>query len=196
MKYEQIWQKTLNESEKVDYEFSVAQGYRIAIAVVWGIVGLIMMVNPVFGVIILGAGTLHYWSLGLNAYAFTSKRVLVHTGWLSTKSTSINYDKIVEVSVSESYLKKAITKSGNLVIKTAGLGHDIVLKNIGTPYEAKKILDRLSHQDKTENSTVVVRSSEPSKNTSDELVSLFKLKEQGAITEEEFKAHKEKLLKI
>lgn len=36
---------------------------------------------------------------------------------------------------------------------------------------------------------------EASKSAADELAELFKLKEQGAITEEEFKAHKSKLLK-
>ena len=195
MKYEEIWKKTLNDSEKVDYEFSVAPRYRMAVLIVWAVIGLVMLLSsPAFGVIVFAFGALHYWKLGLNAYAFTSKRVLVHTGWLSTKSTTINYDKIVEVSVDESYFKKALTNSGNLVIKTAGLGHDIILKNIATPYEAKKTLDRLSHHDKTESSTVVIRG-EANKSASSELIELFKLKEQGAITDEEFQAHKAKLLK-
>ena len=137
MKYEKIWQKTLNESEKVEYEFSVAKGYRKLLL----ITGLVTLIFGGFGIIFL----ILYWYSGLNAYAFTNKRILVHTGWLSTKSTSINYDKIVEVSVSEGFIDRVFAKSGNLAIKTSGLGHDIVLKNIESPYETKKILDRLSH---------------------------------------------------
>jgi uncharacterized membrane protein YdbT with pleckstrin-like domain len=84
--------------------------------------------------------------LDFNAYALTEKRILIHTGWLSTKSTSISYDKIIEISVSESFINKKFTNSGNLVIKTSGIGHDIILKYIEAPYEVKKMIDRLSHK--------------------------------------------------
>ncbi len=189
MQYEEIWKKTLNTSEKVEYEFSVAPKYKIAVLVAWIVIGLIcMLMSPGIIMLFLIAGGIHYWSLGLNAYAFTGKRVLVHTGWLSTSSTSINYDKIVEVSVDESYLNKAFTKSGNLIIKTAGLGHDIILKNIETPYEAKKTLDRLSHHE------AGVSKTEPSKSTASELSDLHDLKMKGILSDEEFQAHKKKIL--
>ncbi len=41
---------------------------------------------------------------------------------------------------------------------------------------------------------VVIKTTEPSKNTASELAELFKLKQDGAITEDEFKAHKAKIL--
>lgn len=191
MQYEEIWKKTLNDSEKVEYEFSIAPKYKIAIVVAWVVIGLIcMLISPGIIMLFLIAAGIHYWSLGLNAYAFTGKRVLVHSGWLSTKSTSINYDKIVEVSVDESYLNKAFTESGNLIIKTAGLGHDIILRNIQTPYEAKKTLDRLSHHATTE----PVKATAPTKSAAEHVAELFDLKQKGAITEDEFKAHKAKIL--
>ncbi len=154
MKYEHIWRKTLNESEKVEYEFSVAKGYKNLVlynAIAWGVLWcLVAIASPFFliiGILSFIIGAIAYWYLGLNAYAFTSKRVLIHTGWLSTSATSINYDKIMEISVSEPFIQRLMTKSGNLVIKTAGyVGHDIVLKSIEAPYEIKKTLDRLSHQ--------------------------------------------------
>jgi uncharacterized membrane protein YdbT with pleckstrin-like domain len=146
MRYEQIWRKTLNENEKVEYEFSVAKKQRILVLVIWAIIGVIFLFSfPVVSILFVAFGLIHYWYLGLNAYAFTNKRLLVHTGWLSTKSTSINYDKIIEVSVDEPFLNRTITNSGNLVIKTGGFGHDVVLRNIESPYEVKKTLDRLSH---------------------------------------------------
>ncbi len=138
MKYEKIWQKTLNENEKVEYEFSIAKGYRKFI-LIESIVFLFVFFTGIIGLI-------YYWRLQFNHYALTEKRILIHTGWLSTKSVSINYDKIIELSVSESFINRKLTKSGNLVIKTSGLGHDIVLKNIESPYEVKKMIDRLSHK--------------------------------------------------
>lgn len=198
MRYEHIWEKTLNDNEKVEHEFSVASRYRKFILILWLFFGLISLTLPVMGLSLMVIGVVHYWYLGLNAYAFTDRRLLLHTGWISTQSTSINYDKVVEVSVEEPYLSKIITKSGRLVIKTAGLGHDILLKNIETPYEAKKILDRLSHQDKNSNIHApanISKNHDSNKSVSEELVDLFKLKEQGVITEEEFNIHKSKLLK-
>lgn len=147
MHYEKIWQKTLNDSEKVEYEFSTGPKFRKFILIYLIVIGVLFLVAglPTFGVLLALIGVFNYWRLGLNAYAFTSKRVLVHTGWLSTNSTSINYDKIVEVSVQESFLARQMGKVGNLIIKTGGFGHDIILRNIETPYEVKKTLDRLSH---------------------------------------------------
>ena len=41
---------------------------------------------------------------------------------------------------------------------------------------------------------VVIKTAEASKNTASELAELFKLKQDGAITEDEFRAHKAKIL--
>ena len=147
MLYEKIWKKTLNDSEKVEYEFSVAKGYRLLGLIVWGLVGVVLLISghQSLGFLFILIAIINYWYLGFNAFALTDKRVLIHTGWLSTKSTSINYDKIVEVSVEERFISRIASKSGNLLIKTGGFGHDVTLKNIESPYEVKKTLDRLSH---------------------------------------------------
>ncbi len=146
MRYEHIWKKTLNENEKVEYEFSVAPKQRKLFLGLWVVLGLLsFLMTSVIGVPLIIVGLLGYWTMGLKAYALTTKRVLIHTGWISTNSTSINYDKIVEVSIEEPFLNRLLTSSGSLVIKTAGLGHDVTLKNIESPYEVKKTLDRLSH---------------------------------------------------
>lgn len=191
MNYEHIWKKTLNDSEKVEYEFSIASRHRKLVLIIWLFFGVITLIMPSLGLPLIIIGIIHYWYLGLNAYALTSERVLIHTGWISTQSTSIGYDKIVEVSIQEPFLNRVITKSGNLVIKTAGLGHDVILRNIQTPYEVKKTLDRLSHHGKNASHKI----SGEHKSVSVELVELFKLKEQGVITEEEFNGHKAKILK-
>jgi membrane protein YdbS with pleckstrin-like domain len=70
--------------------------------------------------------------------------VVVHKGWLSSNTTTIDYDKIVEVSVNEPFTERQAYGSGNIKIKTAGsIVHDVTLAHINAPYEIKKKLDQL-----------------------------------------------------
>ncbi|MEI6597334.1 MAG: PH domain-containing protein [bacterium] len=79
-----------------------------------------------------------------NAYAFTNKRVLIHQGWLSTHMISVDYSKITDVHIRESFFAKIITHTGNIAIITAGTTRDqIILGNVNEPYEIKKRLDAL-----------------------------------------------------
>lgn len=68
----------------------------------------------------------------------------MHKGWLSTHLISIDYDKITDIRISEPILDRLITKTGNLVIETAGTGlHGVVLIHLEKPYEIKKKLDEI-----------------------------------------------------
>ena len=79
-----------------------------------------------------------------NAFAFTDKRIIVHKGWLNTKMTSVEYEKITDVSVSEGFTEKILTKSGTLLINTAGTTfHELLLTHVESPYELKKELDSI-----------------------------------------------------
>ena len=146
MEYQDVWQKVLREDETVEYEFSIGKKYRMLGLISVGFIGLIMMLaTPPFGIIIILI-TLFYFGYYLkvaNAYAFTDKRVLIHRGWLSTDTISVEYKNITDARVKESFLEKMITKTGNLSINTAGSGMtEIVLKHITTPYEVRKKLDK------------------------------------------------------
>ena len=73
--------------------------------------------------------------------------MLIHRGWLSTKTISIDYHKITDVVVEEGFWYRKFTHTGNLIIDTPGMsGDDIVLKYVENPYELKKKLDL--HKDK------------------------------------------------
>jgi uncharacterized membrane protein YdbT with pleckstrin-like domain len=147
MEYTNVWAKVLREDEKVDYEFSIGKKYRMLGLISVGFIGLIMMlVNPTFGIIIISIALFYfgYYLKVANAYAFTDKRVLIHRGWLSTNTISIEYSKITDVSVQEPFLERLITSTGNLAINTAGSGvKEVVLKHITTPYEVRKKLDKV-----------------------------------------------------
>lgn len=146
MKYEEIWRKTLNPDEKIEYEFSVGDGY-VKWSLVSGIIiSLFLLLLYALGVLVF-FWVLFYFGFYIkraNAYAFTSKRVVVHKGWLSTHTISVDYDKITDVSVKEPFLDRVAFKTGSLVINTAGTNlNEIVLSHIESPYETKKKLDQL-----------------------------------------------------
>ena len=146
MNYEKVWQKTLANDEKVEYEFSIGDKYIKFQLIVWGIISLPLL-------LIMGLGfftflvALFYFAFYLkaaNAFAFTNKRVLVHRGWLSTHMISVDYSKITDIHVVEPFFDRVLTHTGNIAIVTAGTTTDqIVLQHISEPYEVKKKLDAL-----------------------------------------------------
>ncbi len=79
-----------------------------------------------------------------NAYAFTNKRVLMHRGWLSTDTISIDYSTITDIRIIEPFFNRILTGSGHLFIDTAGTTwQEIKLIHIASPYETKKKLDEI-----------------------------------------------------
>jgi len=151
MKYEKIWQKVLSDGEKVEYEFSYGDRY-LKIGLIAGIVLSVILMFGFIGFILLPI-EIFLWAFYFrvaNSYAFTNKRVLIHKGWLSTHTTSIDFHKITDVSVVEPFLDRIIYHTGSILIDTAGMsGDDIILKHIEHPYEVQKKLnllkDKVSH---------------------------------------------------
>ncbi len=146
MTYENIWKKTLNSDEKVEFEFSVGDRYRNFGLIVWGIISLPLLFSYGFGVVTFLIALFYYgyYLKVANAYAFTNKRVLIHRGWLSTHTISVDYAKITDVHITEPFFDRIITHTGNTAINTAGTTVDqIVLRHIEAPYEVKKRLDAL-----------------------------------------------------
>ncbi len=75
-----------------------------------------------------------------NEFVFTNKRIIVKKGWIETKVKTIYYDRITDISVSQSFLDRII-KTGTLSISTAGSdGYEAVIGHIRKPYEVKNVL--------------------------------------------------------
>ncbi len=150
-----IWQKVLNSNEEVKYEFSVGKRYRkfwlvsgLAFSLFLFLCGLLIKSSfgIVMGLIFLTISCFIYWYKKIaNAYAFTDRRVLIHRGWLSTSTQSVDYTKITEVSVVDPIISRLVTKSGHMSIHTGNIMDAIVLKYVENPYEIKKKLDSLRH---------------------------------------------------
>lgn len=144
MNYEKIWKKVLIDDEKVEYEFSVGDRYIKFCLIAWGIISFPLLFFWGIGIFVF-AIIFFYYTFYLkvaNAYAFTNKRVLIHRGWLSTHSISVDYDKITDIHIQEPFFDRIITHTGDIAIITAGTTSDqILLKHITAPYEVKKKLD-------------------------------------------------------
>jgi len=146
LKYQRIWDKVLSNGEEVKYEFSISDKYLKFLLVTGILLSIPFMFVFGIGFLLLGFYLFYclYYAKVANAYAFTNKRILIHRGWLNTSLVSVDYHKITDVFVIENFLDRIFYKSGHLAINTAGTdNHEIILKNIATPYEIKKILDSL-----------------------------------------------------
>lgn len=147
MKHKHIWNKTLGPNEEVKHEFSVGDRYRMVCLIFWAVISLVVAIGSWWVALLVAALAAFYFGFYLkvaNAYAFTDHRVLIHTGWLSTKLVSTEFSKITDVTVTEPFLDSIIFKTGGIDINTAGSkGEEIKLKHVERPYELKKTLDSL-----------------------------------------------------
>lgn len=146
MDNKKIWDKTLSDNEKVEFEFSIGKRYIKMCLIIWGIISFPLLFSFGLGIIVFLFALFYYvyYLRVSNVYAFSNKRVLIHRGWLSTHTTSIDYQKITDVHIREPFFDRVISHTGSIAINTAGSGNlEVILRNIENPYEVKKQLDRL-----------------------------------------------------
>ena len=75
-----------------------------------------------------------------NEYIFTNQRIIIKKGWLNTKTISVYYNRITDVSISQSLIDRLLG-IGALSISTAGQdGYRIILSHIAKPHQVKKEL--------------------------------------------------------
>jgi len=145
MEKSNIWDRTLSSNEVIKKEFSISNSYIKIGLIFWLIFGGILLLGGI-GIFIIPIVLFYYlfYLKQANHYAFTNKRVLIIKGWLSTKLTSIDYDKITDITVLEPFLDRLIYKTGSLAINTAGTSlHEVVLQHIEDPYKIKQELDEI-----------------------------------------------------
>lgn len=146
-KNQDVWDKILSKDEVVKEEFSVSDRY----IKVWGTFWIIIQGLVTANIFCIGAilPAFYYFFIlkKSNVFAFTNKGVLLHMGILSTSLISINYTKIDNVTVSQSFFQKIITGTGELIIDTAGTSNGgVIIVNIDDPYRLKRVLDELIGQ--------------------------------------------------
>jgi uncharacterized membrane protein YdbT with pleckstrin-like domain len=81
-----------------------------------------------------------------NEFVFSDKRILVKTGWISTKMISINYNRMTDAQITQSFIDRLLG-IGTLAISTAGSeGYRVSLSHISKPHDKKKLLHELKEE--------------------------------------------------
>lgn len=140
-----IWDKILSSDEKIKLEFGVGSKYLKLNLIALMILGIFLLLAFV-GIIIIAYAIFMYgfYLKRARAYAFTNKRVIIHTGWLSLKTTSIDYSKISNITVTQGFIEKSFYQTGSLAIHTADLAQsDKQVEHVDDPYALKRQLDEL-----------------------------------------------------
>jgi membrane protein YdbS with pleckstrin-like domain len=106
---------------------------------IWAILALVFLLIITPAIIFYN---LFYLKIS-NEFVLTNRRIIIKRGWISTKVKSIHYNKITDISISQSLFDKII-KTGILSISTAGSdGYKAVLNHIPRPYKIKNLLYNL-----------------------------------------------------
>ncbi len=149
LEHPDIWNKVLSEDEKIVHEFGVSDNYMMlgmAISIIIGLLAMWFFGRTWISLIIFGSIFFYFafYLKAARAYALTNKRVVIHTGWLSHKTTSLDYEKITDITVEQGFLERKLLKIGGISVHTADVGQkDKKMDHIDDPYELKKRLDVL-----------------------------------------------------
>ncbi|OGZ66549.1 MAG: hypothetical protein A3C06_00925 [Candidatus Taylorbacteria bacterium RIFCSPHIGHO2_02_FULL_46_13] len=146
MTYEHIWSKVVSPDEEIRYVFSISSRYIYIYLTIWAFIGLATIWFYGVGAVIFLIALFYYayYLRVSNAYAFTTKRVLIHHGWLSTSITSLDYSKVTAIQVQQLFFERLMFGTGTLTIDTAGTEDDkIILRLIQNPHEVKRALSEI-----------------------------------------------------
>lgn len=136
----------LSKDEKVESIFSISNSYLILNAIFGVLISFLITFSTDLGILLL---LLVFFYFGFylpraNLYIFTNKRVIIHKGWLSLETSSIDYDKITDIKIRQSAFQRLVLKTGHVTISTAGyLDQDFSMRHIDSPYQVKKTLDEI-----------------------------------------------------
>ena len=158
----ELWNKMIGEGEHVVFEFTIGARWRklqiatISLPLLASVIVLgsfagfgSLWFGVALGVWLAISASLfayyQYYIPASNAYALTNKRIVIHLGWLNTHTTTIEYGKITDVSITQSFLDRLLTNTGGIHINTAGTsGHEVVLTHIENPFEIKRKLGEVA----------------------------------------------------
>lgn len=161
---DKIWKKILGPEEKIEIEFTLGKRYLDAIQYGWFFFSLFCFLlssfflkNPYFifqflskilfiatFFSLLNSFFLPWYLRRSNNVAFTTRKILIVRGWLSTKLISIDFDQITDIKVEQNFFEKIAFDTGNLIINTAGTPFpEVTIYHIEDPYKIKVKLDEI-----------------------------------------------------
>ncbi|HJP66437.1 MAG TPA: PH domain-containing protein [Actinomycetota bacterium] len=121
-------------------------------------------------------------------FVVTTDRLIHRSGLVAKKSMEIPLEKISDVRFSQGVFERMIG-AGDLVIESPGEFGQETFSNVRRPEEVQKLIYEMGEANQQRMTGSPARGS-----VTDELERLARLRDQGVLTEEEFRAQKARLL--
>jgi uncharacterized membrane protein YdbT with pleckstrin-like domain len=124
-------------------------------------------------------------------FVLTSDRLITRTGIIAKHSKEIPLERINDVTFSQSIIERLVG-AGDLMMESAGERGQTKISNVRRPEQVQLMI----YKETEENSNRMMRGGAPvGSSIPDQIAALARLKEQGVLTEAEFEAKKQELLK-
>lgn len=153
--------------------------------------------NQIFAVIaavvFIGLAVTPFLRWKFTMFVLTSDRLITRTGMIAKHSKEIPLERINDVAFNQSVLER-IVGAGDLLIESAGERGQEVISNVRQPEQVQLKI----YKEAEENSNRMMRGGAPaahSPSIPEQIEALARLKEQGVLTDDEFNAKKQDLLK-
>ena len=156
MHYQSVWDKNLTRDERILHEFSISSQFRNLNLLLAGLISIPLLFAWGLGLLtfLIAWFMLGFYLKKSNAYCLTNRRLIVQRGWLSTKTISVDYNRITDVIVHQNFFEWLLYKTGTLFVNTAGLEtHEVTLPHLADPYALKKKIFELMDQAQPHHST-------------------------------------------
>lgn len=153
--------------------------------------------NQIFSLMALAVfiwlGVIPFLRWRYTMFVLTSDRLITRTGVIAKRSKEIPLERINDVAFSQSVFERMVG-AGDLLIESAGERGQEVISNVRKPEEVQLAI----YKEAEENGNRMMRGGAPVVHPAsipEQIEALARLKEQGVLTEDEFTAKKQDLLK-
>jgi uncharacterized membrane protein YdbT with pleckstrin-like domain len=139
------WSSVLAQDEQIQKEFGISSRYLMAVLIGSVLGGLVVVFVVWFmGIFLFLLGLLYWYYMKKSKhYAFTSKRVVLVDAFFGMAVTSIDYNQITDIEITQSAIDQ-IGGWGTLTINSAGTHvPETYIQFIDNVQEVKKSLDEI-----------------------------------------------------
>lgn len=175
-----------------------AVGYQVVDDQSWSSTGQnVLGILAVIGILFMGVIPFLRWYFTI--FVLTSDRLITRSGVIAKHSKEIPLERVNDVTFSQTVIERALG-AGDLLIESAGERGQNRISNVRKPEQVQlmiyKEIESNNIRAASSGYKAGIASAPPTGgNIPDQIAALARLKEQGVITEAEFEAKKQELLK-
>ena len=127
-------------------------------------------------------------------FVLTTDRLITRTGVIAKRSKEIPLERINDVAFSQSVFER-IVGAGDLLIESAGERGQERITNVREPEQVQLEIYKVAEENSNRMMRGGAAASSAATSIPDQIEALSRLREQGVLTDEEFQAKKQDLLK-